>query len=225
MLPDDRVPSPRRTFIGSVAAGAVGLVAGPLETLVAQTAPVQTEQSQDDAWLKALTGKHKQLFDGATINNGVAYLYAHTFVRTMMQHYKLTSNDVTAFVVARYTGIGLVLDDSVWQKYRLGELWNEVDPVTKAPALRNRFHRSKPGDMLNIDASVDKMLARGVVIGVCGAAIRAFSAGAASRAGVTPEVAYADWSAGIIPGVHVMPSGVLAIAIAQQAGCTYCYAG
>lgn len=218
MLPDD-APSPRRAFIGSVAAGAVGLVAGPLAT-IAQPAP-----AQEDPWLKALTGKHKQIFDGAAINEGVAYLYAATFVRTMMQHYRLTSSDVTAFVVARFTGIGLVLDDAVWQKYRLGELWNVTDPVTKAPALRNRFHRSKPGDMLNIDASLDKMLARGVVIGVCGSALRALSAMAAPKAGVTPEVALADWTAGVIPGVHVLPSGVLAIAMAQQAGCTYCYAG
>jgi len=35
----------------------------------------------------------------------------------------------------------------------------------------------------------------------------------------------ADWVAGLMPGVQVVPSGVLAVSRAQEKGCNYCFAG
>lgn len=181
--------------------------------------------AQDDPWLKALTGKHKQVFDAGTLNGGMPLIFAATYVRTMMEHYRLAAGDVTAFVVARSAGTGLALTDAIWQKYGLGKLWNITDPATKAPTTRNLYVQSKPGDMMNIDASADKLIARGVVFGVCGTALRALSNMTAASAGVTPEVALREWTAGVIQGAHIVPSGVLALAKAQEAGCTYCYGG
>ena len=217
---DDSAPTARRSFLGSVAAGTLALASLPLQSSGAEPAAVQ-----DDPWLMALKGKHKQVFDGANSNGGFPLMFAATYVRTMTEHYKLGPGDITAFVVARHAGTGLALNDSIWQKYGLGKLWNVIDPATKAPATRNIFYKSKPGDMMNIDASADKLIARGVVVGVCGAAIKVLSGMTAAGAGVTPEVALAEWTAGVIPGAHILPSGVLAIAKAQEAGCTYCYAG
>jgi intracellular sulfur oxidation DsrE/DsrF family protein len=34
-----------------------------------------------------------------------------------------------------------------------------------------------------------------------------------------------DWVSGILPGIQIVPSGVLAVNRAQEHGCTYCYAG
>ena len=34
-----------------------------------------------------------------------------------------------------------------------------------------------------------------------------------------------DWVAGVIPGMQIVPSGVLAVNRAQEYKCTYCYAG
>ena len=34
-----------------------------------------------------------------------------------------------------------------------------------------------------------------------------------------------DWVSGLLPGIQVVPSGVLAVNRAQEHGCTYCYAG
>ena len=33
------------------------------------------------------------------------------------------------------------------------------------------------------------------------------------------------WRAALLPGVFELPSGVLGVAKAQEAGCTYCFAG
>jgi len=35
----------------------------------------------------------------------------------------------------------------------------------------------------------------------------------------------ADWVAALMPGVQVVPSGVLAVSRAQEKGCVYCFAG
>ncbi len=221
MSRDDGSPSARRAFIGSIAAGTLALAAMPLvPAAAASMAP-----PDDDPWLKGLKGKHKQVFDAPALNAGFPLMFAATYLNTMTEHYKLAVNDISAMVVARHFGVGLALNDAVWKKYALGKLWNVTDPATKAPAIRNIFYKSKAGDMMNIDASADKLLAKGVVIGVCGLAIKVISEMTAAGAGVKPAVALADWTAGVIPGAFVLPSGVLGVAKAQEAGCTYCFAG
>lgn len=49
-------------------------------------------------------------------------------------------------VVATYASANLfTYNDSVWQKYRLGEKYGVVDPATGAPAVRNLFWPSRFG--------------------------------------------------------------------------------
>jgi intracellular sulfur oxidation DsrE/DsrF family protein len=47
----------------------------------------------------------------------------------------------------------------------------------------------------------------------------------AQKMSLDPAAVKADWVAGLIPGVQVVPSGVLAVARAQEKGCAYCFAG
>lgn len=218
---DPQESSARRAFIGQVAAGTLALATAPLTAASAHAiAP-----ADDDAWVKALKGKHKQVFDAPSSNSGFPYMFALTYLNTMTEHYKLTPADITAMVVVRHFAIGMVLTDPIWKKYNLGKVLNVTDPATKAPATRNIFYKSKTGDMMNIDASADKLLARGVVIGACGLAMKVISEMSGAGIGVKPDAALAEWKAGLIPGVYVLPSGVLGVARAQEAGCTYCFAG
>ena len=59
----------------------------------------------------------------------------------------------------------------------------------------------------------------------CNMALTVFSGMAAPKAGVTADVAKKEWTANLLPGVHLSASGVYAVNRAQSAGCTYCYAG
>lgn len=220
MSRDDQPRSTRRTFIGAVASSTLALASTPLDALdAASSTPV------DDPWLTALTGKHKQVFDIINVSGGVGLMFAETYVNTMLEHYRLRAGEVTAFVVVRYFGTGFALDDVIWDKYGLGQMWKVIDPVTKEPTTRNLFYRSRQGDMPNINASVDRLITKGVVVAVCGHALGALANATAARAGMTPEAAVAEWRAHVIPGVHVVPSGVLAVAKAQEVGCTYCFGG
>jgi intracellular sulfur oxidation DsrE/DsrF family protein len=43
--------------------------------------------------------------------------------------------------------------------------------------------------------------------------------------GLQPDAVKQEWIAGLLPGVQVVPSGVVALNGAQSRGCSYCFAG
>ena len=61
------------------------------------------------------------------------------------------------------------------------------------------------------------------VIVACNLALTVLSSLTANNAGVTAEQAKQEWTAGVIPGVALAPSGVYAVSRAQENGCQYCY--
>jgi hypothetical protein len=113
----------------------------------------------------------------------------------------------------------------VWQKYKIGEAMKIIDPETKAPAVKNSFYKPKLGVLLIDDVAVDRLLAKGVIIGACNVALMVQSKMLLGNAGVTPEEAAKEWTANIIPGITVIPSGTWGVNRAQQAGCSYCAGG
>ncbi len=224
-MPNDS-PAPRREFIQRLAGGTAILAAGTLAVACAAPAATPVAPADDEPWLKPLTGKHKQVFDAPKVNDAFPLMFAAGYIQTMNDTYKLKPGDVSAFIVFRHFAAPLGLMDEVWKKYKIGKMLGIMDPATKQPSERNFVWKPKAGDMMNTDASADKMVvAPGVVIGVCNFAITVLSGMAAKGAGVTPEVALKEWTAAVIPGAMLVPSGVLAVGRAQEHGCTYCFAG
>ena len=105
------------------------------------------------------------------------------------------------------------------------EVFHVTDPATKAPAMRNPFAYIKPGDMPVPDAAVEKLVARDVKFGVCNLALTHLSGMVAGKMGLKGEEVKKDWVAGLLPGMTVVPSGVVAVNGAQAHGCSYCFAG
>ena len=166
------------------------------------------------------------MFDSPKVNDGFGLMFAAGYLKTMTDAYKLKPGEASAFIVFRHFATPLGLSDDIWKKYKLGKMLDIMDPATKKPSERNFVWKPNAGDMMNTDASADKMVAMpGVVIGVCHYAVTVLSGMAAKGAGVTPEVALKEWEAGVIPGAMLVPSGVLAVGRAQEHGCTYCFAG
>jgi hypothetical protein len=78
----------------------------------------------------------------------------------------------------------------------------------------------------NAEATLDRLAARGAVMGVCGVALRGQSRRLAENANVTPDEAYKEFAANlIVPGMTILPSGTWGVNRAQEAGCTYCAGG
>ena len=135
---------------------------------------------------------------------------------------KLTDKDFTAVVGFRHFAMPLALNDAMWRKYKIGELIDVKDAKSGAPATRNIFRDNVP--MRPGLTYEQAMTQRGLVVVACNMALTVLSGMAAPKAGVTADKAKAEWSANLLPGVYLAPSGVYAVNRSQEAGCTYCYA-
>jgi hypothetical protein len=218
--------SDRRAFLGRLAAGAAG--AGLLgatgatlalpETLGALT--TDTAPSDPDHWLDKVTGKHRQLVDAYSPNEGFPLAFVHTFLAVQEP-----GQTASAVIVLRHFAMPFALNHDVWAKYKIGAALKINDPATNAIAVRNPFYQPKHGVLLVDDMAVERLLARGVSIGACNVALNVLSAKFAGNAGVSKETAAAEWKAGIIPGITIIPSGTWGVNRAQEKGCTYCAGG
>ena len=222
-MSDSRVAPARRSFIATVAAAAaaVGLSKPAPATAAAESGGGTSFQT----WLESIHGKYRQVYDATAPNNGYALAWSHVYLTTGVEGYDVPESDLGVVVVLRLTAVPLALQSNVWEKYKLGEFYKINDPGTKAPALRNPYAFIKPGDLPFPEAALDQLIASGVRVAVCNTAIHFQSMRIAKEAGVAHEVVKGDFLAAVIPGVQVVPSGVLAINGAQRKGCTYCFAG
>jgi intracellular sulfur oxidation DsrE/DsrF family protein len=214
----------RRGFLGSVAvsAAAAGLSA---IGATASTAEAAAADGDFTKWLASINGKYRQVYDMPEPNGGMGLIWSWVLQLTGSQGYGVTEKDIGVVVVLRHNAIPIALTDPVWEKYKLGEVFKINDPATKAPATRNAFYNIKPGDMPVPDAALDKLLAKGVKVAACNMAISFYSGMVAKQMGLNADEVKKDWLAAVIPGVQVVPSGVLAINGAQSKGCAYCFAG
>lgn len=215
----------RRSFLGRLAAGALaitGIAAVDRRPLAA--APMSKKPAGDD-WLAGVNGAHRQFFDAVSVNEGFPFAFAMTFMNTVGETYNAGDKDINAIVGLRHAAIPLAFNNDIWAKYNLGEMFKIVDPVTKAPAVRNPYAYVKDGELRFPGMAFEKLQSRGVIFTCCNVALAVLSGMAAQNAGVPAEGAKDEWLAGMFKGVHVVPSGVLAVNRAQKKGCTYCFAG
>jgi hypothetical protein len=180
-------------------------------------AHAQTGASDGPDWPGTLKGRHRQVFDIYDMNEGFPLGFAHNFLAP--------NESATAVLIFRHKGLPYALASAMWEKYKIGESFNIVDPETKAPAVKNPYFQPKPGVLRNNEMALDRLLTKGTVMGACAVALRAQSGRLAAKAGVTAEEALKEWTANLIPGVTVIPSGTWGVNRAQEAGCTYCAGG
>lgn len=225
---DLKLSTHRRGFLGRVAAGAAALGLGSVVHPVAAAA--ESTAAADpafEAWLNKITGKHKSLYDAPEPNSGFCFVWARVWLNTCNATYGTTDADNTAAIVLRHFAAPLALQDAVWEKYKLGEFIKFNDPKTSAPSVRNPFYKMAPADQMLPGIGIDDLLAKGALMGVCNVALTVFSGMLASKmgGGMTGDSVKADLVANLIPGVVVVPSGVLAVNRTQEKGCSYTFAG
>jgi len=213
-LIEDVDATPRRGFFvrmaGAMALGLAGFSSAPREAQAA---------GDPSNWPGALKGRNRQVLDAYEANSGSPLAFVHTFLLPN------DPADTTAVLVLRHGAFPFALDSAMWEKYKIGETTKIIDPETKAPAVKNPFYKPKSGVLLVDDMAVDRLLARGVIIGACNVALMVQSKRLSGNAGVTAEEAAKEWAANIIPGITVIPSGTWGVNRAQQAGCSYCAGG
>jgi len=171
-----------------------------------------------DAWFGRIKGKHRMIFDAPEPNEGLVAIWPRVYLNTMQATWP---GEATAVVILRHAGLALALGDPVWAKYGIGEMFNIKDG--DAPAKRNPYATITGLPIAGL--GISELLKSGVLVGACDVALTIYSAGAAKKMGLDPDAVKKEWIAGLLPGVHVVPSGVLGVARAQELGCAYCFAG
>lgn len=218
------VTTPRRGFLGTMAAAAAAGLAS-LTPLRLEAKPRSASTGGADAafetWLNRITGKHKMVFDAPEVNGGMPVIWPRVWLNGNNENYGTKDTDNTAIVILRHSSIPLGMRDDVWAKYKLGEAFSIKDG--DAPATKNIFAKVMPLPLPG--TGVEALLASGVMFGVCNVALTVYSAMVAQKMGMDAAAVKAEWVAALLPGMQVVPSGVLAVARTQEKGCAYCFAG
>ncbi|ANE51971.1 hypothetical protein [Flavisolibacter tropicus] len=234
MQHDEKRHTSRRTFLGvlagSTAAFSMASIASPLSAgAKAVNEHMETSPDDPEAWMKKVNGKHRVVFDVTRPNDMLPFAWPRIFLVTNEQT-GTPEKENSVVVVLRHDGIPYALKDEMWAKYKLGEFFKADDMMTKAPAVRNPFWQPKAGDFKvpgigNVAIGINELQQSGVQFLACNMALTVYSAVMAEKMNMKAEDVKKDWTAGLIPGIQVVPSGVWALGRAQEKGCGYVFAG
>jgi intracellular sulfur oxidation DsrE/DsrF family protein len=217
----DDSPVQRRGFVARLAAALAAATAALTPTSAigqaservpaGRGAPVRHEE---DKWLDALNGVHKQVYDVVTPAGGIGIAFARNFLTANADGYGLTDKDLSVVVSFRHSGIAFAFDDAFWQTAKLGDVFDVRDAQSGEVASKN--------PQRDLIVALQK---RGVVFTVCGMALRRRATEAAQRSGAAPDAVRQQWRAGLLPGVIEVAAGVVAVNRTQERGFSYVYAG
>jgi intracellular sulfur oxidation DsrE/DsrF family protein len=202
--------TPRRGFLRGIGATLAAMAAWPGTAMAA-------EAVEDEAWLRGLTGKHRQLFDVSVCKDGRPLGRLANFLDAYGEAYGLKDSDLNAVFGLHGSAVPMALDDAMWSKYELGKRNGENDPQTNAPAVRNPWAKGGP-------TSVSRLQERGVRFIVCMRSIRRLS-GELAAGGGSAETIRAELLANLLPGVTPVPAMIVAVNRAHEAGLSYAYIG
>ena len=230
----DHALTPRRGFLGRLAAAGAALAAGGVALpLAGQAARARTtDDSPHDAWLSKMNGKHKQFFDSPIPNGAFPLLHVRNYLNGYRDAYQLPPAEVNAAYSLYFLTVPLAFNDAMWAKYPFGERAQIVDHVTNAPAKRNVFSRSSVANgVLGVkglipipeDVSIEALQARNTAFLLCNNAFNFWVAGFAGAGMGTAAAIRSELEANMLPGVTIVPAMVVAINRAQDRGFTYMY--
>ena len=199
----------RRDFLTKLSTGTAFLGSGALSSsLHAEELVVQS--TWDMSWVdRVQRAQYKAVFDSTNLADGTALDLAAGVWSDYNTVYG--SDDVVRMVIImRQLGQVMAFSDTLWERYGIGEERKVNDPATKQPAKRNPWGHE-----------LDTLRARGAIFLVCNRASMNWATTAAKRTERDVEEVKNDVRSGLVPGAILMPSGVFALARAQNAGCAY----
>jgi len=217
----------RRAFLGSLALGATASTLSLFTNPVYAKMPEFSNAKLDvaDKWFDNIKGKHRIVYDGSTPHDGFPIIWNWAYYMTN-NGTGTADSDMTAMTVLRHSALALALEDRLWQKYPLGEVFGVIDNTTKAPSKRNPYYEPQAGDFpLPVIEGIKRLQERGAMFCACDLATKVYSNAVAEQMKLDPTEVYNDWVSGILPGIQPVPSGVWALGRAQENGCGYIFAG
>src|SRR5690606_8877778 len=139
----------RRRFVAKLATGATAgftSIYAFQNQVTGATVKNNVKASADaESWFKKAKGSHRIVYDASEPHGGMPIIWSWVFYLTNNET-GVADNDMTAMVVLRHNAIPFALEDRLWKKYNLGELFKITDNSTKNPAIRNPYYTPQPGD-------------------------------------------------------------------------------
>ena len=184
---------------------------------------LKTEQKLldgDDPWFDKIKGKHRIVFDATQPHGIYPFAWPRVFLMTNAAT-ETPEKDCSVVVVLRHSAIAYAFENRLWATYKFGEVFKAEDPATNAPSVRNPFWKPNVGDFKipgvgNIDIGINELQDRGVMFCVCDTAITVYSAAVANGMKQDAAQVKKEWLTGLLPGIHVVPSGVWAAIVHEQ---------
>ena len=208
------------TLIGGAAAFGLSSIIVPLNSKAQTTTPANAAEDAEK-WLAQMEGKkHKMVFDMCKHNNGGPLSWALTLMDTY-NDMGVPDTDLSIIIVLRYAGAPLALADPLWKKYGFGKRIELKDPETKVNALRNIFAKCKTEE----DDCFELFQKRGGMICVCKKGLEHSAESMAESLKLDKETVKKEYLENVLPGIHLMPTGIWALNRAQELGCNFCSAG
>jgi hypothetical protein len=236
VIPPNDQSTPRREFLGQIAASAIVLAGAACSTPMTAAQPTTSPMPAspppapaapvhwDDSWFARLTAKHKAVFDSPEIDDGLAVAQASGYIRGMRDALAAGTDDVQTVVVMRHAAIPMVFNDAIWAKYGLGKELKVKDYPSEKWATRNPWATSATPSKAPSErpqSTLAWLSSHGHILLGCDLATRGYAGEIAERLKGDSHIVYEELKANLVPGVILQPTGVYAVHRAQEAGCSY----
>jgi intracellular sulfur oxidation DsrE/DsrF family protein len=177
----------------------------------------------DTSWLDRLaSAQYRVVFNTSEIAEGNVLGYVDAFFSDFHAAHGTTDQQTRPVVVFRRLGTPMAFNDTIWQRYALGEDLKIKDPVTNAFATRNVYWKPREGATgWEAEYAIEPLQRRGMVSLVCNVAMTNLAHRMAQRFKRDPEAVTAEVRDNLIPGAILVPSGIYGLIRAQNAGCAY----
>jgi hypothetical protein len=166
----------RRLAIGAAGAAAAGAALGHLPRVahahdLRPTDPIYPFDEYERIANRDVT--IRQVYQWPNINNPIIYGNISNGLNGFQFSYGVAAEEIQVIVQAYASANLAMYDDSMWAKYKLGEIFRIQDASTGQPATRNPWYASRnppleepPDDRANpyySDTSIEGLQRRGVV--------------------------------------------------------------
>lgn len=187
--------------------------------------PPKGDGPWDMSWLERVaSARYKLIFDIGAYQQGGGLYYVKNYLNGMRDGWESEAPNVLAVLGISGDAYPIVLNDTIWEKYKYGESSKTSDARTGQSAIRNVWWQPRASEPM-AEFGVDVLQHRGAQFLLCNNVFR----GVIRRVMASTQRSYEDvrseLKANLLPGVIVVPAIVAAMAMAQSRGAGYVYAG
>jgi hypothetical protein len=214
--------TPRRDFLGWLGISAL-ISASPTSLLAGapgRPVPLAGPEDWDMTWVTHLSGRYKQVIDVPEPQGGVPIVQANIVGAQYADVFGIPLADVSRVLVLRHRAIHLAMNDDYWRQSGIGA---EIGFSNADGSAVDHNPIRIPGTMLPEPmrpAMLVPFQQSGGMVLCCNLALQFLVVPRYVARGMSQDEAYAAAKRDVLPGITLQPSGIFAVSVAQDNGCS-----